>query len=71
MKRISVRLLEVSMFVALASGCLVSVGQIGVGAQADPPACAGLSCSAQQDCGSKCFCNRPSTTCYQDSLDVE
>lgn len=70
MKRISIRLLEVTMFAALVAASVISFGQIRAGAQSTP-ACAGLSCSEQQDCGSKCFCNRPSTTCYQDALDVE
>ena len=29
--------------------------------------CAGLGCYAQQDCGSYCFCNRPSGFCYLDA----
>lgn len=30
-------------------------------------ACDGLTCWDASDCGTKCFCNRPSSTCYLDS----
>lgn len=30
------------------------------------PNCHLLECWAQEDCGTKCFCNRPSSLCYED-----
>jgi hypothetical protein len=29
--------------------------------------CSGLSCQSQGDCGSNCFCNTPSTTCFSNN----
>ena len=68
MKRVSTKMLEVVMFAALVVTCLVSAGQIGASAQSAPN-CHGLQCSDGSDCGSKCFCNRPSNQCYADTLD--
>lgn len=41
-----------------------SVGQLT--ASANVPACEGLACTKPSDCGSKCFCNGPSSACYLD-----
>lgn len=68
MKRVSAKLLEAAMFTLLLVGCVVSVGQATAKAQVegDTPLCHGLACYDGSDCGSKCFCNRPSGTCYAD-----
>lgn len=34
---------------------------------AQKPVCDGLECWDASDCGSKCFCNRPSGHCFEDS----
>lgn len=49
---------------ALAITALFGAQQL---AFADPPVCDGLACTAPSDCGSKCFCNRPSGHCYVDN----
>lgn len=52
------------LFVLLLFGGLVaSVQQLRAD---DPPACDGLPCGDQEDCGSKCFCNKPLGRCYVD-----
>lgn len=60
------------VFVGLALmglAALLSFSQLAVSAEAAiAAACEGLTCTAQEDCGSKCFCNRPSQTCYLDSV---
>jgi hypothetical protein len=70
MKRLRARLAEVVVFTLLVGACVASAAQVTVRAS-DPPACAGLACYDGSDCGSKCFCNRPSSTCYSDQLDIE
>lgn len=58
------------LLLALLVGCsAVSLGQLNVTAKAAP--CEGLACTEQQDCGSKCFCNRPSGFCYLDEQEIE
>lgn len=69
MKKLSVKLLEAAMFVSLVVGCVVSASQVTAKAQIieeETPVCHGLTCWDVSDCGSKCFCNRPSSTCYSD-----
>lgn len=68
MKKLSAKLLEAAMFTLLVAACLVSAGQMTAKAQVDGevPLCHGLECWDASDCGSKCFCNRPSSTCYSD-----
>jgi hypothetical protein len=52
------------LFVLLLFGGMVaSVQQLRAD---DPPACDTLPCWEQEDCGSKCFCNRPLARCYVD-----
>jgi hypothetical protein len=72
MKTFTKRLTEVFAVTILLTACVVSAGQLTARAQiASEPACAGLSCYDGSDCGSKCFCNRPSSTCYSDALDQQ
>ncbi len=56
--------LELLMVVLLMVTTAVTFGQLTAKAQRDPGACGGLDCTAQEDCGSKCFCNRPTGKCY-------
>jgi len=57
----------------LLAACVVSAGQLSASAQSDIIVdsgggggwCAGLTCIDGSDCGSACFCNRPSQTCYK------
>jgi hypothetical protein len=72
MKKVSSRLMELAMLLVLGAACVGAVGQLTARAQIAPiegdgssPACAGLSCYDGSDCGSKCFCNRPSSTCFE------
>jgi hypothetical protein len=71
MKTLRTRLVEFVMFALLVTFCAISAGQSMVKASNIPPACAGLSCYDGSDCGSKCFCNRPSSTCYDDTLALD
>lgn len=73
MKNLTKRLTEVFAVALLLTACVVSAGQLTTTARASeaPPACAGLTCWDASDCGSKCFCNRPSSTCYSDVDEVE
>ncbi len=48
----------VMLFAVLATGPQVA---------AQKPVCDGLECWDASDCGSKCFCNRPSGHCFEDS----
>lgn len=70
MKLLTKRLTELLAVVLLLTACVISAGQLTARAQVggETPACAGLSCYDGSDCGSKCFCNRPSSTCYDDTL---
>ena len=53
------------LLLGLLAGCsAISLGQLNATAKA--AACEGLACTAQEDCGTKCFCNRPSGFCYLD-----
>lgn len=56
------RILEAVMFVLLLVTSVAAVGQISAEANVKP--CEGLSCNSGSDCGTSCFCNTPSTTCY-------
>jgi hypothetical protein len=60
-------LLELVVLAVLVTTCALSFGQLTVRAAA----CEGLACTAQEDCGSKCFCNRPSGFCYLDQEEIE
>jgi hypothetical protein len=65
MVRIRRNMLELFLLGLLAVSSVFSIGQLTAQAQ-DPskdPACAGLMCYDGSDCGTKCFCNRPSATC--------
>ena len=57
-------LLELFVLTLLVGTSVVSFGQLS--ARANNPACAGLACNQPSDCGSKCFCNGPSSTCFVD-----
>jgi hypothetical protein len=72
--------MEVAMLLLLVVACIGSVGQLTAQAQVTPvlpgdgenaPACAGLMCYDGSDCGSKCFCNRPSATCISDAMEQQ
>lgn len=69
MKKMKDRMMQFLMLGLLGISFAFSVGQLTIKAQTQP-ACAGLQCTAQEDCGSKCFCNRPSGGCFSDSGDV-
>ena len=49
----------------LAVSFVFTIGQLVSTAQV-PPVCEGLQCEGQQDCGSKCFCSRPTHGCFRD-----
>lgn len=66
MVRIRRNVLELFLLALLVATSAFSVGQLN--AQAEEAKCEGLACTEQQDCGSKCFCNRPSGFCYLDQL---
>jgi hypothetical protein len=71
MKTLAKRIKEAFAVVLLITACVVSAGQLSASAQSviiDPGGggCAGLGCVDKSDCGSACFCNRPSQTCYKD-----
>jgi hypothetical protein len=74
MKTLAKRIKEAFAVVLLITACVVSAGQLSASAQSviviDPggggAGCAGLGCVDKSDCGSACFCNRPSQTCYKD-----
>jgi hypothetical protein len=69
MKFLTKRLTELLAVVLLLTACVISAGQLTARAQiGGESACAGLSCTDGSDCGSKCFCNRPSSTCFDDTL---
>jgi hypothetical protein len=68
MKSLTKRLTEVFAVALLLTTCVVSAGQLSVKA-AETPWCHLLECNSQPDCGSKCFCNTPSRTCYDDSAE--
>lgn len=64
------RILQFLLVLVLLFGTISGVGELTVAAQTDPlprPICEGLACAEQQDCGTACFCNRPSTTCFGNS----
>lgn len=69
MTRIGRHMLELTMLALLVVSSAVSLGQLNARAEAAP--CEGLACTEQQDCGSKCFCNRPSGFCYLDSGEIQ
>jgi hypothetical protein len=62
-------MLELFVLALLVGSSAISLGQLNARASEAP--CEGLACTEQQDCGSKCFCNRPSGFCYLDSLETE
>lgn len=73
MKTLTTRIKEVFAVMLLVTACVVSAGQLSASANSeiviDPGGgggCAGLGCVDKSDCGSACFCNRPSQTCYKD-----
>lgn len=52
-------------------GVLVLAGSLGLSVTAlttsvEAANCDGLACNSGSDCGTKCFCNTPSFTCYVD-----
>jgi hypothetical protein len=70
MKSLTKRLTEVFAVALLLTTCLVSAGQLSAKA-AEPPLCHGLECWEQAHCGKKCFCNVPSSTCIDDTEEIE
>jgi hypothetical protein len=72
MKTLAKRVKEAFAVVLLVTACVVSAGQLSASANSDViidpggGGCAGLGCVDKSDCGSACFCNRPSQTCYKD-----
>lgn len=64
MKTTTSRVLEAAMFVLLLVTSVFATGQVLVKANEAP--CEGLACRQASDCGRKCFCNGPSTTCFLD-----
>lgn len=73
MKTLATRMKEAFAVMLLVAACVVSAGQLSARAQSDiivdpgtGGGCAGLTCIDKSDCGSACFCNRPSQTCYKD-----
>lgn len=67
------KLLQTVVLFLMVSSIVASVGQLTVSAQdpPGPPNCAGLPCWDGSDCGSKCFCNRPLATCFEDKILVD
>lgn len=59
--------MQIGMLGLLGMSFTFTVVQLAM-AQTQPPACVSLACTAQEDCGSKCFCNRPSGGCFADDL---
>ncbi len=69
MKTLTGKLKEAFAVFVLLTACVVSAGQLSASASVDTlpgGGCAGLTCIDKSDCGSACFCNRPSQTCYKD-----
>ena len=73
MKTLAKRIKEAFAVMLLVTACVVSAGQLSASASVDSviapgggAGCAGLGCVDKSDCGSACFCNRPSQTCYKD-----
>lgn len=72
MKTLVARTKEAFAVMLLVVACVVSAGQLSANAQSDIPidtgggGCAGLECYDKSDCGSACFCNRPSGYCFKD-----
>jgi hypothetical protein len=78
MKTLARRVKEAFAVMVLLAACIVSAGQLSAEAQVAPgtgpgggDGCAGLTCVDKSDCGSACFCNRPSQTCYKDGEVLE
>ena len=63
MVRIRRNLLELFLLTLLVVSSAFSIGQLTTQAQTKDPNCAGLNCFDSSDCGTKCFCNRPSGLC--------
>lgn len=66
MRKTKDRMIQFLMLGLLGVSLTFTFGQLTTKAQSQP-ACAGLQCTAQEDCGSKCFCNRPSGGCFSDA----
>jgi hypothetical protein len=64
MKKVKDRLVQIAMLGLLGVSITFTVGQIAMAQTI--PACAGLACASGEDCGTKCFCNRPSRECISD-----
>jgi hypothetical protein len=67
MKKLMQKLLMTLMLISVfASTYVVLANEPGEG-------CGGLGCTQQSDCGNqnppKCFCNRPSETCFTDEIE--
>lgn len=67
MVRIRRNVLELFLLTLLVVSSAFSIGQLNARAQTKDPNCAGLACTAGSDCGTKCFCNRPTGTCIVDA----
>jgi len=66
MKGKVMKLLQTVVLFLMVSSIVASVGQLTVSAHI--PICVGLPCWDNSDCGSKCFCNRPLSTCFEDKM---
>lgn len=74
MKTLVARTKEAFAVMLLVVACVVSAGQLSARADIIAPGddggggagCAGLECYDKSDCGSACFCNRPSGYCFKD-----
>jgi hypothetical protein len=69
MKGKVMKLLQTVVLFLMVSSIVASIGQLTVSAQ-DPlqSPCVGLPCWDGSDCGTKCFCNRPTGTCVADTI---
>jgi hypothetical protein len=65
MRKMKDRMAQLLMLGLLGISFAFTFGQLTMAQQQpkDPPACNGLRCTTQEDCGRSCFCNRPSGFC--------
>jgi hypothetical protein len=66
MREMVVRFVRRAGLISLLSLVLLSGYQLLNNPSIANEGCAGLACIDGSDCGSACFCNRPSQTCYKD-----
>jgi hypothetical protein len=63
MKTIKERILQFVMLGLFGLSCILTVGTLTSTVSANQAKCEYLNCTQPSDCGSKCFCNGPSSAC--------